>query len=469
MRSAFVFDPNRCTGCQACELACSIENQLGPDRSWRSVLTFNERAHPGVPLFHLSLACNHCEEPACMHSCPALAYERDAATGAVLIRTELCIGCKYCSWACPYGAPSFEPENGVMGKCTFCSHRLADGLAPACTSLCPTGALAYAEVPAELLSSDIEGFPKTDLGPSIRILPRTGRVEQREDPPVGIDGFGPGSGMPGEARKEPSIGLASEWSLAGFTFLLAVLFALLSANTVGTLRVPALGYAAIAGVAALLSLAHLGRPARAWRAILNLRRSPVSREVLGFGALGALGTLSLAWPAGEIATGIGWLGLGAGLLALVSADSVYRPVFQGGRPALHSGGALLTGLYLAGLFAGIAWLAAAVGALKLYRYVARRMAGTPPPERAASSWPGPAVRLGLGLLVPGLAWAWTGIPLPAWALGAALVGEAGDRAEFYSGLELISPARQLRQDLEARLVSYEAGPAIRPIASASSS
>ena len=77
MRGAFVFDPNRCTGCQACELACSIENQLGPDRSWRSVLTFNERALPGVPLFHLSLACNHCEEPACMHSCPALAYERD--------------------------------------------------------------------------------------------------------------------------------------------------------------------------------------------------------------------------------------------------------------------------------------------------------------------------------------------------------------------------------------------------------
>ncbi len=119
MRGAFVFDPDRCTGCQACELACSIENQLGPDRSWRGVLTFNERAWPGVPLFHLSLACNHCEEPACMHSCPALAYERDAATGAVLIRTELCIGCRYCSWACPYGAPQFEPEAGVMGKCTL--------------------------------------------------------------------------------------------------------------------------------------------------------------------------------------------------------------------------------------------------------------------------------------------------------------------------------------------------------------
>ena len=89
-----------------------------------------------------------------MHSCPALAYERDAVTGAVLIRSELCIGCKYCSWACPYGAPQFEPDSGVMGKCTFCSHRLADGLKPACASLCPTGALDYAEVPAELLIAD---------------------------------------------------------------------------------------------------------------------------------------------------------------------------------------------------------------------------------------------------------------------------------------------------------------------------
>lgn len=404
-----------------------------------------------------------------MYSCPALAYERDVVTGAVLIRTELCIGCKYCSWACPYGAPRFEPDNGVMGKCTFCSHRLSDGLAPACAALCPTGALDYAELPAELLSAELEGFPQTDLGPSIRILPRTGRTGQPEDPPTESGSFEPGAEMPDEMREEPTIGLSSEWSLAGFTFLLALLFALLSAGVVGTLRVPAPLYVAVAGVAALLSLAHLGRPTRAWRAILNLRRSPVSREVLGFGALGTLGTLSLALPAGEVATGAGWLGLGAGLLALASADSVYRPVFQASRPALHSGGVLLTGLYLAGLLAGLAWLAAPVGAFKLYRYVARRTSNKSRSSPAAGGWTGPAARLGLGLLVPGLAWAWTGIPLPAWVLGGAVVGEAEDRAEFYSGLEIISPARQLRQDLEARLADYEAGPAIRSIASASSS
>ncbi|MCK5489102.1 MAG: 4Fe-4S binding protein, partial [Gemmatimonadetes bacterium] len=110
MPSAFVFDPNRCTGCQACELACSIENELGPDRSWREVVTFNDASVPGVPRFHLSLACNHCAEPACMHSCPALAYEREASSGAILLDPDRCIGCRYCSWTCPYGAPRFEED-----------------------------------------------------------------------------------------------------------------------------------------------------------------------------------------------------------------------------------------------------------------------------------------------------------------------------------------------------------------------
>ena len=210
-------------------------------------------------------------------------------------------------------------------------------------------------------------------------------------------------------------------------------------------------------------------PARAWRAILNLRRSPVSREVLGFGSLATFGILYLAWPGGDAARWIGWIGLGMGLLALVSADRVYRPVYHRGTPALHSGGVLLTGLYLAGLLAGISWLAAPVGAFKLYRYVTRHLAGVPATERSKWRAPDTTARIGLGFLVPGLAWVWTGLPLPTWALGAALFGEVVDRAEFYSGLEIVSPARQLRQDLEARLAGYEAGPAIRSTASASSS
>jgi Fe-S-cluster-containing dehydrogenase component len=105
MANSFLFDPNRCTGCGACRLACSIENQLEPERSWRRIDTFNRTRHPGVPLYHLSLACNHCAEPACMFACPALAYSRDEKSGAVLLDEGKCIGCRYCAWACPYDAP----------------------------------------------------------------------------------------------------------------------------------------------------------------------------------------------------------------------------------------------------------------------------------------------------------------------------------------------------------------------------
>ncbi len=83
-RPAFVVDVNQCTGCHACEMACQIANHLPPDRQWREVRTFNELHVPGVELLHLSLACNHCHDAPCMKQCPALAYQRDERTGAVL-------------------------------------------------------------------------------------------------------------------------------------------------------------------------------------------------------------------------------------------------------------------------------------------------------------------------------------------------------------------------------------------------
>ena len=456
MRGAFVFDPNRCTGCSACELACSIENELGTERSWRTVLTFNERGIPGVPVFHLSLACNHCETAACMDACPALAYERDPATGAVLIRQNACIGCRYCAWACPYGAPRFEPDRGVMGKCTFCAHRLIEGEKPACAALCPTGALDFATLPETRLSAQIEGMPSTELGPSIQILPLERRSAAGADRggAASVEVAGPTAPSPTEsAPYEPRIELAGEWSLAAFTLLLAVLFGLLAAAASGSRQVSPLLFAAVSAVAAGLSLAHLGRPARAWRAVMGIRRSPVSREVLGFGLMAGLGTLALAVSGETLSTLAGGLGLAAGLLALVSADRVYRPVFHGGSPVLHSGGVLLTGVYLAALLAGAAAVALPIGGFKAVRYVGRA-------RREIFSAPGAetrsvrmTARLGLGIVVPAAAWVVGGASLPTWALLSAVIGEAIDRAEFYTRLEIVSPARQQRVDLETRLAA----------------
>ena len=463
MRRAFVFDPNRCTGCSACELACSIENRLGTDRSWRSVLTFNQRGAAGAPRFHLSIACNHCETAACMEACPALAYERDPVSGAVLIRQELCIGCRYCSWACPYGAPRFEPEHGVMGKCTFCEHRLAKGAKPACAALCPTGALDYAELPESELSARIEGLPRTDLGPSIRVLPPSGRSlaadsgrESSAGPIEERGPAGPGSSTgPAEeqaASHEPRIDLRGEWSLAAFTLLLTILFALLASDVTGARQVSAVLFAGIAALAAALSLAHLGRPERAWRAVLGVRRSPVSREVLGFGSLATLGTAALAWPDPSVGTGLGWAAIAAGVFALGSADGVYRPVYERGDPLFHSGGVALTGFYLAGLAAGVPWLAGGAGLLKLVGFLKRE-------GPAAAAGPPGIARIGLGLLLPAAAWATVGTPLPVWSLALAAAGESIDRAGFYTELEIESPARQIRRDLAARLARTATVPA----------
>ena len=116
MQKAFVFDLNRCTGCNACEIACKIENELPPGMSWREVVTFNESRLPGVPLFSLSLACNHCLDAPCKEKCPALAYSKDERTGAVTVNPSLCMGCKYCQWVCPYDAPKFNATAGVVEK-----------------------------------------------------------------------------------------------------------------------------------------------------------------------------------------------------------------------------------------------------------------------------------------------------------------------------------------------------------------
>jgi Fe-S-cluster-containing dehydrogenase component/DMSO reductase anchor subunit len=460
MPTSFIFDTNKCTGCQACRLACTIENGLGLDCSWRKVFTFNERQDPAAPLFHLSLACNHCADPACMGACPALAYSKDPLTGVVLLDSGKCIGCKYCSWACPYDAPEWDATAGVMSKCTFCNDRLAQGLAPACATACPTGALEVADRGTGALSNHVEGFPQTDLGPSIDILPlRAGGAAPDASAPPPVEPRPRGS-QPLSSR----ITLRSEWSLMAFSLLAAVLFGMLSTAAVAGRYLHPLLFLAVGLSAMTLSAAHLGRRLRAWRAVLNVANSWLSREIVCFSLFVGLGTLYLtalrssssgARPvAGGWAGALGWMALAFGLLTLISIDRVYdfaiRPV-----PGLpHSAGALLTGLFLAGLMlrspilAGLAW------GLKLGLYMARKLAlrgheaGTARPFVSA-------LRVGVGLLLPAaasLASSGDG-PTRTLILVAALVGELIDRAEFYDELEIMTPARQMADDLGARVAA----------------
>lgn len=151
----FYFDQRRCTGCKACQIACKDKHDLPVGVTWRRVAEYTGgtwRENPGegtltpdVFTYYTSISCNHCADPICVSSCPTTAMHR-GDNGIVSVNPDVCIGCKYCAKACPYGAPQFDGEKGVMTKCDFCSDRIATGGTPACVEACPSRALAFGEV-----------------------------------------------------------------------------------------------------------------------------------------------------------------------------------------------------------------------------------------------------------------------------------------------------------------------------------
>lgn len=172
---AFGFDPTLCVGCLACVVACQASRGLPADVRWRSV----EKTPPEENkrnVRYLSWSCMHCAEPACLRACPAEAYIKRETDGIVLHLDHQCIGCRYCTWACPYGAPHFDAAAGIVTKCDFCSPRLAEGLAPACVETCFTEALIFGELKdlerEGLVHEWIIGLPESSItAPSVRFRP----------------------------------------------------------------------------------------------------------------------------------------------------------------------------------------------------------------------------------------------------------------------------------------------------------
>jgi anaerobic dimethyl sulfoxide reductase subunit B len=181
---AFYFDATACTGCKACQIACQDKNQLSTDVLWRRVISYSGggwNVQEGfwfpnnVFSYAVSTACNHCQDPICAKVCPTTAIsKRD--DGVVLIDANKCIGCRYCQWACPYGAPRFDSDAGVMTKCTFCEDLLAKGGNPACVDACVMRALDFGpldELRAKYGNVDaIEPLPQDHLTkPALVITP----------------------------------------------------------------------------------------------------------------------------------------------------------------------------------------------------------------------------------------------------------------------------------------------------------
>lgn len=180
---AFYFDSTSCSGCKACQVACKDKHGLEVGRLWRRVYevsggNWQQEGNAWVSdvfAYNVSMSCNHCERPICMEVCPTKAiYKRD--DGIVLINEKNCVGCGYCSWACPYGAMQYDAKKGKMSKCTFCYDYIDQGKAPACVAACPMRVLEFGEI-TELVDKYGEGvsiypLPETALTePSVVINP----------------------------------------------------------------------------------------------------------------------------------------------------------------------------------------------------------------------------------------------------------------------------------------------------------
>ena len=110
-----------------------------------------------------------CAGPVCMKVGPVDAITKRAEDGIVLIEQDKCVGCRRCEWACPYGAPQFNPETKLVEKCTFCVHRIDAGLAPDCVTTCMGDALRFGDLAEIEGDESIEGFADPGLTvPSVR-------------------------------------------------------------------------------------------------------------------------------------------------------------------------------------------------------------------------------------------------------------------------------------------------------------
>ncbi|MDR0350690.1 MAG: dimethylsulfoxide reductase subunit B [Coriobacteriales bacterium] len=151
MQYGFFFDNTRCTGCKTCELACKDYKNLGPENTFRRIYDFEGGSwHPTANgsweqdayAYHVSISCNHCNAPICVHVCPTGAMHKED-NGLVRVNSTVCIGCGYCTMACPYHAPHISEQSHTSAKCDGCYERTLAGKKPICVEACPLRALDF--------------------------------------------------------------------------------------------------------------------------------------------------------------------------------------------------------------------------------------------------------------------------------------------------------------------------------------
>ncbi len=400
----FYFNADNCIACHACESACSEKNNLPPHLAFRAVGYVEGGTWPAYRRINISMACNHCDNPVCLKGCPTRAYTKYAEYGAVLQDPDICFGCGYCTWVCPYNAPQLDPVEGQVQKCNMCVDRLEVGLKPACAAACLAGALDFGIIETtppnrEQLKDRIPGFPDPSIThPNIRFqqtrsLP--GEMVRTDAMPLRYV-RGPGR----DADHRPAVRRQRRprrWNLRRLRSREdpLVIFTLVTQAVVGAFLAvflgPRVGLEALSAaaqpllhpaflfallgletLALALSTMHLGKPHRFYRAFNNLRYSPVSREVAGvavfYNLLGAHALVTafpglVAWlgegMAPMVASGLGWAAGAAGLVALYFMHAIYRiparPFWNHWQVLTAFYGSMLS---LGGLLVALTWLGA---------------------------------------------------------------------------------------------------------------
>lgn len=376
----FYFNADNCIACHACEAACAEKNATPAHLAFRSVGYLEGGSYPAVKRLNISMACNHCDNPVCLKGCPTRAYTKFAEYGAVLQDPDICFGCGYCTWVCPYNAPQLDTVAGHVSKCNMCVDRLEVGLKPACASACLGGALDFGLIETtpenrDQLATTIPGFPDPSIThPNIRFqqkksLPREMhrtdstpvryvRDAQNSQPEPGIKGNQdsyhsaalPNSGGKPQwnlkklrSREDPLVlfTLITQTVVGAFVTLFLAPLLGLSELSIAThpVAIPVTLFALIAlqTFALVISTLHLGRPHRFYRAFNNLKYSPVSREVAAvavfYNLLGAYAVFSglpqlFTWLSPAVLTFVqqtsGWLAMIAGPASLYFMQRIYR-------------------------------------------------------------------------------------------------------------------------------------------------
>jgi Fe-S-cluster-containing dehydrogenase component len=202
-----LYDSTLCIGCKACVAACKAANNnpaefSTADQLWDTPLDTSGYTFNIIKMYRngsmqtkdaeadgfafMKTSCMHCADPSCVSACPVSAMTKDPVTGIVAYDPNICVGCRYCVVACPFGIPKYQYDSptGQIGKCELCRHRYKDGHYSACAEVCPTGATLYGKT-TDLLA---EAKRRIALKPGSRTKYPRGKIggpDQSYEAPVG--------------------------------------------------------------------------------------------------------------------------------------------------------------------------------------------------------------------------------------------------------------------------------------------